>query len=214
MEFVPESEDEDVFEDPDAVSKMDKLAAILDYRMSVRGMATMLVREAGIDLPWGRTCAERKDIDRIRFWHTPTTDHLKYDAILRLVGLVRFFTELIDEQGPQWSPWPQYYVAAALCLADLTMDEVKQKVELMENMVNTTTVNVIENLKNIPVVTETIRELVASMKESGHTFTINLTRAAKLGSLGSFGNDDENVLWYLVSNRGTRKSAAKKQAYL
>lgn len=214
MRDVLDWEDEELFEDPDAVAKMDKLAEILDYRMSVRGTATMLVLEAGIDLPWGRTCAEWKHTGWIHFLHAPTTDEDKYEAIFRFVMQACFFSEPTDEQGAKWTPWPEYYIAAALFLADLTMDEVKQKVELMESMVNTTTLSIIENLKDIPIVTEAIRNLVGSMKKSGHTFTMNSTKAAKLGYLGFFDKDDENELWHLVSNRRTRKSAARKQAYL
>lgn len=96
------------------------------------------------------------------------------------------------------------YITAALYLADITLDEVKQKIELMESMVDKTTVNTIERIRDDPIVNKTIQNMVSSMKKSGHDFAINSKRAAKLGSLGLFGNDERTAtgVWHEVGKSG------------
>jgi hypothetical protein len=135
-----------------AVQQMDKLDAVILYRLNIRETCTMLLDKAGVQRPWNLSCAGWDSVEWHIFQQGEEHNGRRYTQIFGIICDAALFSPPQKHQGEEWSPWPEYYLTAALYLSDLPLEAVQQKVNLMESLVADVITQAAASIKNDPVV--------------------------------------------------------------
>jgi hypothetical protein len=154
------------------IAEVERLSKQLLYRIEVRAIATIILLQAGVPLPYGLQCHEWSDESETRFMvglntSPPVMSNLD---VWRSIHRSKCLLKPTPEQGEAWLDVPANYIKAGLMLADFTLGELQEKLKLIKQQADA-------RLKRLAKVVKNDKDC----KASGSAFIDTLKRGMRDG---------------------------------